>query len=150
VIDMVANAAFLLGLTLGLAPQMDQHQVQMTFGHGRRNFYEAARRGLDAELLWPTERTPSPQLVPARTLVAQLMPIARNGLLQAGVNRDEVDDRLALIQERVATGQTGAVWQSAVCKNLGEGIYSATARREMLLRYLERSLTEQPVHRWQL
>ena len=38
-------------LTLGLAPDARRLVTALTFGQARRNFYEAARRGLDAELL---------------------------------------------------------------------------------------------------
>ena len=59
--DNVSNAAFLVGLTLGLAPRMGDWCTRMTFGHARRNFYQAARRGLEAELLWPESTAPSPR-----------------------------------------------------------------------------------------
>jgi len=71
-IDMTANAAFLIGLTLALSGEGDRLVNALTFGQCRRNFYEAARRGLDADLLWPSPHPPSPRLVPAARLIAQV------------------------------------------------------------------------------
>ena len=61
-VDMLANAAFLLGLTLALAPDVPELLTRVTFGQVRRNFYAAARKGIDAQLLWPTDTVPSPRL----------------------------------------------------------------------------------------
>jgi Glutamate-cysteine ligase family 2(GCS2) len=50
VVDMAANAAFLVGATLGLA-QEEWMIPAMPFTLARRNFYRAARDGIGAELL---------------------------------------------------------------------------------------------------
>ena len=111
VVDMAANAAFLVGLTLGLAPDARRLVTALTFGQARRNFYEAARLGLDAELLWPAHAPPSPRPVRAATLVLELLPVAREALLASGVDAAEVDTLLDVIAVRVARGRTGARWQ---------------------------------------
>jgi hypothetical protein len=89
VVDMAANAAFLLGLVLGLAPEIERLLSCFTFTHARRNFYEAARRGLAATMLWP--RTPGHRAEPlsARELVERLLPVAAAGLRSHGVQSDE-------------------------------------------------------------
>jgi hypothetical protein len=46
--------------------------------------------------------------LPAAKLVAELVPIARQGLLQAGVAAAEADGLLDIISARAASGQTGA------------------------------------------
>src|SRR5205814_10054671 len=76
VTDMVANAAFLVGLVRGIRDQADQLVIGCTFGQARRNFYEAARHGPDAELLWPD--TPGGYAHPggARELCARMAPAA--------------------------------------------------------------------------
>ena len=48
---------------------------------------------------------------PAPQLIQRLLPVARHGLEEAGVEPEEVDELLAVIEARAATGQTGAVWQ---------------------------------------
>lgn len=147
--DMVANAAFVLGLSLGLAPRADELTTRMTFGHARRNFYEAARRGLDAELLWPEERSPSPQLFPARELLKRLLPVARRGLIEGGVDADEADQWLDEVRERVERGATGALWQRrAYDELLLKGMSPTEAAAEMLGRYRELSEAGGGVASW--
>lgn len=164
--DMVAGAAFLLGLTLGLEPRIEHLLGRMTFGHARHNFYEAARWGIDAELLWPTERGTSPTLEPARSLVLRLLPLAERGLREAGVSAEDAQRWLGIIARRVETGVTGACWQADTFESLlsrrlaprevvpGGASDAAprddwtSAARTMLLRYLELSEAGRPVHTW--
>lgn len=149
--DMVANAAFLLGLTLDLGQNAAGHPHGMTFGHARRNFYEAARKGLAAELLWPCAAPPSPEVVGARALLERLLPAARRGLVANGVVEAEADDALSVIAERVALGHTGARWQREVLAELeraGKSRQGAIAA--MLERYVAASEGGEPVHRWKV
>ena len=146
--DTVANAAFLLGLTLGLAPRMDELSAGLTFGHARRNFYEAARHGLDAELLWPESVAPSPRGSPARELARRLLPVARDGLTRAGVDAAEADAWLSIVEGRLDSGLTGAVWQRRVFERALARQPTAEALRSMLQQYLELSEADAPVHTW--
>lgn len=111
---MAANAAFLLGLVLGIAPDVDRLISGLTFTHARRNFYEAARRGLAAALLWRSElgRRAGPVTVPA--LIERLLPVAARGLRDHGVDGGETDRLLGVIADRARAGQTGATSQRAL------------------------------------
>jgi hypothetical protein len=146
--DMMANAAFLLGLTLGLAPEMEQLLPAVPFPHAERSFYRAAREGLDAELAWPAAAPPSPRQLPARNLVPALVPLARHGLASAGVNGAEVDRLLGVIEARVRTGQTGAVWQRRMLARLEGDVPRARALELLLERYRTLSESGDPVHTW--
>jgi hypothetical protein len=146
VVDMVSTGAFALGLTLGLAPDGDELAQRMTFGQARRNFYEAARRGLDAALLWPADAAPSPRPVPLRALLGALLPVARRGLVEGGVAADEADRWLAVVDARVAAWTNGATWQRRALR--GERRRDPSARAQMLLRYEELSRSGAPVHTW--
>lgn len=148
VIDMAANAAFLLGLTLGLEPDVDALLPGFTFGQARRNFYAAARDGLAAELLWPSATAPSPRPVAAAALVSRLLPLARAGLLRYGVDASEADDALAVIAARVAAGVTGARWQRRALDRLAATRSRTEAAPAMLERYLAAVATGRPVHEW--
>ncbi|HEY2389189.1 MAG TPA: glutamate-cysteine ligase family protein [Candidatus Binatia bacterium] len=150
VADMAANAAFLVGLTLGLAPHVDELLPRFTFGHARRNFYAAARDGLAAELLWPSERIPSPEPHGAAALVASLLPLARTGLVDNGVSAAEADAQLAVIAARVAKGATGARWQRQALERLGAGRARPAALAALLERYLAAVATGRPVHEWEV
>lgn len=147
VVDMMANGAFLVGLTLALAPDIDRWLTALTFGHARRNFYEAARCGLAAELLWPT---PESRIRPidARALVELTLPLARRGLVAEGVSPDEADRHLDVIARRVETGQTGAVWQRQVFEDATRSLYVFEAGRAVTRAYRLASTSEIPVHEW--
>jgi gamma-glutamyl:cysteine ligase YbdK (ATP-grasp superfamily) len=147
--DMVANLAFLVGLTLALAPHMTEHTHRITFGQIRRNFYEAARHGLEAQLLWPSEQAPSPRLLELPQAIAELIPLARDGLVREGdVEPAEADAWLAVIAERVKRRQTGASWQRALQAHLSRHLAAREVWPALLERYLEQSATGQPVHTW--
>ena len=146
--DMQANAAFLVGLTLALAPQAGWMARSLPFALARRNFYEAARAGLDAILLWPSPEAPSPRPWAAADLIASLLPVARIGLVGCGVNADEADETLAVVGERVRSGTTGSAWQRRALEALEGGRPRPAALAALTEAYLERSLTGSPVHEW--
>ncbi len=148
VADMAANAAFLVGLTLALAPRVDDLLPRLTFGHARRNFYAAARDGLAAELLWPCEATPSPEPRAAAALVTSLVPLARAGLVANGVRAQDADAHLAVIVARATSGATGARWQRRALERLGGGGMGADTLAALLERYLAAAATGRPVHEW--
>lgn len=146
--DMAANAAFALGLTLALRDEAPSLVSALTFGQARRNFYAAARYGLDAELLWPCAEAPSPQPLPAPVLIERLLPQARAGLVAAGVDAGEADARLGVIAARVSRGQTGARWQRRTLEVLARELPGERAQAAMLERYLTCARTGRPVHEW--
>ena len=146
--DMLANAAFLIGLTLWLAGQDQRWTYALPFERADHGFYRAAQYGLAAELSWPAGRGGRVRTVPAAELVPELLPAARQGLLGAGVAAAETDRLLGLIGARVATGQTGAAWQRATLAAAERGRSRDQALAVMLDRYLAYAATGQPVHTW--
>jgi hypothetical protein len=69
-------------------------------------------------------------------------------LVDGGVAAEEADRLLGVIAARVATGQTGAVWQRRMLAALEPGLGRERALAAMLERYLELSATDQPIHTW--
>jgi hypothetical protein len=148
VTDMLANAAFLIGLTLWLAAQDDRWTYVLPFERAEHGFYRAAQHGLAAELSWPTGRGDRVRAVRAADLIPELLPAARQGLSDAGVAAAEADRLLGVIGARAATGQTGAAWQRAALAAAEHGRSRDHALAEMLDRYLACAATGQPVHTW--
>jgi hypothetical protein len=148
VVDMLANAALLLGLTLALAPDAEAWTRQIRFPQAHRNFYRAAQLGLRAELAWPLGPGDRVCHIPAAQLVRRLLPVARRGLEDAGVEPGEAGGLLAVVEARAATGQTGAVWQRRALAALEPRLGRERALAAMLERYLELQLTGVPVHTW--
>jgi hypothetical protein len=148
VIDMLANAAFLIGLSLWVAGQDPQWTYQLSFERAEHNFYRAAQHGLAAQLTWPLGRDGTPRTVRASELVAELLPSAREGLLHADVAPPETERLLDVIASRVAAGQTGATWQRRALAAAERRLSRPSALEAMLHRYLDFAATGQPVHMW--
>jgi hypothetical protein len=148
VLDMTASTAFLVGLTLGLAPEMSRRASAITFGQARRNFYEAARRGLEAELLWPSETRPSPRPYRAADLIPGLLRVAERGLGQVGVEPGEITRLLGVVADRVGGRCPGAAWQRQTLAALEAGASRDDALVGMVQRYVDHSAGGEAVHTW--
>ncbi len=148
VLDMVANAAFLVGLSRWLAEQEERWTWRLSFERAEHGFYRAAQHGLAAELTWPFGGNGRLRTLPAAQLVPELLPVAREGLVAAGVAATEADQLLGVIAARVAAGQTGAVWQRRMLATLEPWLGRERALAAMLERYLELVTSDQPVHTW--
>jgi hypothetical protein len=145
---MLANAAFLIGLTLSLASQDQQWTYALPFERADHGFYRAAQRGLSARLAWPAGHRDQTRTLPAAKLITELVPAARHGLLHAGVPPAEADTLLGVISARAATGQTGAAWQRATLAAARQRHDPQRALAAMFDRYLQYADTGLPVHTW--
>jgi len=145
VIDMLANAAFLIGTALELATRaLPAGRLSFEAAHG--SFYRAARNGLAAELLWPSGR--GLVTVSARELVLALIPVAQRGLVNAGVDATESGRLLEVIRARAESGQTASVWQRKRLAALEATRTRQAALVHMLDEYLDKSESGVPVHEW--
>lgn len=133
VIDMLANAAFFYGTVHMLAARPQS----LPFAAAEANFYAAARHGIGAELEWP-----GGDRRPARQVLAQLLPLARQGLEQLGTASAAIDRYLGVIEQRIATGRNGASWQLAHFARCQDP-FALTAD------YLEHQRSGAPVHEWE-
>ena len=80
--------------------------------------------------------------------MCELVPAAREGLLQAGVAAAEADGLLDVISARAASGQTGAAWQRATLA-AAEGRHDRQRALALMLDcYLQCADTGLPVHTW--
>ncbi|MEK4033843.1 hypothetical protein WOC76_14790 [Methylocystis sp. IM3] len=137
-IDMMANAALYLGLARALAVQGDNGTGGLSFEEARRNFYTAARHGLDAVLIW----TGVGEIGADRLLTERLIPLARQGLSDLGVT--DARGHLDVIEARVRSGQTGAAWQRKALDACDGDLFA------MMAAYCEGQRSGAPVHEWDL
>jgi hypothetical protein len=149
-LDMLANAAFALGLTLGIAPLMAAWLPAFPFAYAERNLYRAAKHGLEAELAWPAPVAPSPRIRKARDLVLELVPLAEAALLRQGVAAAEVTRLMSVIRERALTGRTGAYAQRQLLARHERDHARPEALARVVEDYLALSSSEAPVHTWSL
>ncbi len=140
VADNVANAAFFFGAAHALAAAEEPPEHLISFPQARTNFYLAAEYGLDAEIPWDDgHRVPLPALI-----LERLLPLAHAGLDDLGIDRAEREHWLGIIEQRMRTKRTGALWQRAWVARYGpdwEGLTEA---------YLAHQATGKPVHEWTL
>jgi len=138
IVDMISNAAVYLGASRFLAGLRRPPEADLPFAQARENFYQAARHGMDARIVWLDGRN-----VAVRTLLLdEILHMAREGLLLLGADEDDIERYLAIAQTRVRTGQNGAAWQRAHVDRYGRDFFRLTAD------YLEHQRSAMPVHEW--
>jgi len=134
--DMMANAALFYGAVHMLARDVDDAEAAVPFALAQENFYETARRGLDAEIHWLGGGKR-----PVRDVLADLIPLAADGLAAQGMDDDLIDHYLDIISCRLACRRNGANWQLSHFARHGD-LHKMTAA------YLENQRTGRPVHEW--
>ena len=78
----------------------------MSFSAAEENFHVAAQHGIDARVYWPgIGEVDATELV-----LRRLLPMAREGLSRWGVEADEADRLLAIIEQRCVLHRNGASW----------------------------------------
>jgi gamma-glutamyl:cysteine ligase YbdK (ATP-grasp superfamily) len=147
-VDMIASAAFLIGLALGLRSRIESLLPGFPFEYAQRNFYRAAQHALDAQLLWPEHSAPSPRALEARELVRQLLPVAEEGLDSCGVDSSESRTVLGVIQARLESGIIPARWQKQVVDRIRGTVDRTEALTRMLELYVRESKSGRPVYEW--
>jgi len=146
VVDEIANAAFFFGLMCGLGREYGDVTRVMRFDDAKANFLAAARYGLDARFEWIEGRTtPADELI-----LEQLLPIARAGLLERGLDSTDVDLYTGVLEERVKSHRTGAQWALDSLEAMGTGGSTSERYRALTAGMLARQATGQPVHTWEL
>ena len=151
--DMLANMAFALGLAEGLKGQINEIIPALPFATLAHNFYLAAEKGINAQLMWPDlERTEGVQKgLQKRSVLeiaAELLPVARSGLAQLGVDDAEGRHYLGIMATRIEQGITGAVWQRREYQRLLRKMPAPQALTQMVQRYMYFSAQNIPLAHW--
>jgi gamma-glutamyl:cysteine ligase YbdK (ATP-grasp superfamily) len=149
-IDMVANAAFLIGLAEGVRPRINELLPSLPFSMAEYNFYRAAQYGLDAQLVWPQFEQSGYREQSVRAIIGELLPLAREGLDAIGICADESARYLGVIEQRLQRHQTGAIWQQQTLARLKQEMPLDAALHQLLEVFIEYSAQNQPVAEWPL
>ena len=140
VIDAVANAAFYFGLALNLMQREIHPEMQLAFDQARDNFYNAAKHGFDAHIVWLDGKKSN-----IRTLILnELIPMAAQGLEKAGIDTQDIDTYLGVIEQRTMNSCNGAAWQRAFVAKHGLDMKNLTKA------YVARQNSGIAVHEWDL
>ncbi len=148
--DMVANAAFLIGLAEGIRPHVRDMLPAIPFGIAEYNFYRAAQYGLDAQLVWPVHGQSGYREQSVCAVIERNLPLAAEGLARIGIGRDEIELYLGEIERRLARRRTGASWQRARLAALQQKMSREEALHAMLEEFMTFSAANLPVAEWQL
>ncbi|TVP77916.1 MAG: CBS domain-containing protein [Gemmatimonadales bacterium] len=146
VADQVANAAFWIGLVLGIAREHGNPSGAFPFEEAKSNFMAAARDGLRAGLRWLDGEVWSA----SRLILDRLLPLARAGLEEAGISREDRDRTLGIIEARVRTGRTGSDWILASLAEMGESGTRSERLAALTAASEARQRSRKPVHEWEL
>lgn len=143
-VDEVANAAFWFGLVSGLAHEHPDITTVMEFDDAKHNFVAAARHGLASQFSWLKGAR-----VPAHELICnQLVPLARQGLQASGIDANDIDYYMSIIQERVETRRTGSQWQLDSLARMKKEGTRAERLNAIVAATISRQRHGRPVHTW--
>ena len=147
VVDILANGAFYYGMLHMLSREDRPVWTRMSFTAAEDNFNTGAKDGIDAQLYWPgLGEVPVTELV-----LRRLLPIARQGLAQWGVDSTVSDRLLGVIEGRCIAHTNGAAWQAQTFHKIDSTkrpLDRRDALREMLHRYIDNMHSNEPVHTW--
>lgn len=139
VIDMIANSAFYYGLLNYYAVQRTPIEDLLPFQFARKNFFNAARYGLEADFNWFLG-----EKIKASELIKRLIPLARKGLQIFGLHNADIKRYLDLIDRRASLKITGSDWQTQFINKYGKDF------NQMMAFYLENQYQEIPVSEWKI
>jgi len=140
IIDSIANAAFYYGLTKNLCDEINGQNIPIEFTTAKDNFYQAARFGLDSQIVWFDGKKQNLQ----KLILADLLPRAKKGLQSLNIDAQDIATYLDIIEQRIANKQTGSQWQRQFMQQTNASLQSMTQA------YLEHQYSEVPVSQWEI
>ena len=139
-IDNIANIAFYYGLVHYYAMLDEPPELAMPFAEAKDNFYRAAQLGLKHKMSW----LGSEKEVLQNIIMDKLLGEAETGLNQLGINQQDSQRYLSVIEKRVGKNITGSQWQLNFLNA------HQNDRALLTLNYLKNQMSGQPVHEWDL
>ncbi len=144
VLDEVANAAFWIGLILGMAEEYGDITSKMSFDDVRANFLAAARQGPKGIFSWiGGENRNIPELI-----LVDLLPLAESGLRSVKVSGSDISRFLDIIRGRMETGRTGASWLVESHSSMDAGT-RAERGAALTAAIVNRQWRGRPGHEWE-
>ncbi len=138
-VDSMADIAFYLGLTESLATEEIAPEEKLDFETARKNFYEGAKLGLEADIKWIDGKVWNLQ----KLILDELIPRAKDGLSKQNFDEKDINYYMdEILHTRILSGQNGASWQKAFVHTHG------TCFQEMTEEYLKWQNKQVPVSQW--
>ena len=135
--DVMANTVLFLGMMQGLVKY--SKPIMLPFTQARDNFYQAAKDGLAAQVIWNNK-----ELYVQELLLKELLPLAYTALEQMPLESQDWQQWMGIMEERLQSGRNGATWQRMWVERHGRQM------AELMTTYLEQQESGNPVHEWEL
>ncbi|MEZ4886734.1 MAG: CBS domain-containing protein [Chitinophagales bacterium] len=145
--DEMANAALWLGLMNGFGDQYKDISKEMDFDDAQANFLLACRSGMNSKFNWVGLDKP---INASELLIKELIPIAREGLQKANIDKKDIDMYLNVIEERAETNLNGSNWMLKSYAKLTKQVSSKEAITAITASMHRQQLMKNPVHKWSL
>lgn len=146
VVDEYANAAFWLGLMVGMDQEVADITKHISWEDARDNFGKAARFGIDSKFTWFNDQ----KITACDLILKHLLPIARKGLIAQKVYKKDIDKYLSIIEARATKHMNGARWALRSFTKLKKEVNNDEAV-SVLTAYMHENQEEgKPVHTWEL
>lgn len=144
VLDQMANAAFWLGSVVGLAKHHPNISEYLSWEDARDNFGKAAKFGLDTEFTWLDDRK-----ISARDMILDhLLPVAWEGLMDQGVDQEDISRYLGVIEQRAKLHMNGARWMLKAFSKLSKEVNTDECLSVLTACIAKHQNSDQPVHTW--
>lgn len=149
-VDMVANAALLIGLACGIRGQLTELLPALPFNMAEYNFYRAAQHGLGARVVWPEPGQSGYREQAIGDVIERMLPVAYAGLAALGISGEESSRYLGVIETRLARRRSGAIWQQQKLAQLKKNMPLEAALHQLLEEFISHSAANTPVAEWPL
>lgn len=146
VLDEVANAAFFFGMMSQLSHRIEDVREHLSFSDAKSNFLAAAREGLRAQQVWFGGQ----QVTAQELIIDELLPLAREGLTESGIDEQDIERYLGVIRARVDKRRTGARWLLESLESMRDQGSENERLRAITASMIEQAESGNPVADWEL
>jgi CBS domain-containing protein len=130
----------------GMSAQVEDIRDHLSFADVKANFLGAARDGIRAQMCWFDDTH-----MPAKELVLeQLLPLANEGLQEAGINQDDIDRYLGVLRDRVTKRRTGARWALESLEKMEDNGTLNQRMRCLVASMVKQQSGGEPISEWSL
>lgn len=146
VVDEMANTAFFLGLMTELPEEFGDIAKYMSFDDAKNNFFNAARYGLGGQIKGLDGKSRRV----GKIIEEELLPRAKRGLTRAGIDEEDIQRLLEVIEKRVKSEKTGAVWMINSLAAMDKRAKPNVKLRSLTAAMKSHQESGEPLHAWPL
>ncbi len=146
VVDEMANTAFFLGLMTELPEEFGDITKYMSFDDVKNNFFNVARYGLNGQIHGLDGKSRRV----GKLIQEEFLPRAKRGLISAGVDENDIERLLGVIEARVETEKTGAGWMIDSLAAMDKRAKPNVRMRTLTAAMKSRQESGEPMHEWPL